>query len=79
MTLGDAAASPLLRKAAENAYSPHEAVAMLEAADYLELPSGTLPPIDKAALEIKRQKSPNLKSIEVDKLFKRTKSSALTQ
>jgi hypothetical protein len=79
LTLGAAEASPVLRKAAENAYSPHEAVAMLEAADYLELPSGTLPPIDKAALGTKRQKSTNLKPIEFDKLFKRGRTSASTQ
>lgn len=42
LTLGDAAASPLLRAAAAQAYSPHEAVELLEAADYLELPSAVL-------------------------------------
>ena len=47
LTLGDAAASPMLRAAAENAYTPHEAVAMLEAADFLDLPEGKLPPLKK--------------------------------
>ncbi len=43
LTLGDAAASPMLRAAAAQAYSPHEAVELLEAADFLELPSAILP------------------------------------
>lgn len=38
ITLGDAAAGPLLRKAAALAPTPHEAVALIEAADYVELP-----------------------------------------
>jgi hypothetical protein len=42
IVLGDKAAGPLLRKAAALAPSPQEAVALLEAADYIELPSGTL-------------------------------------
>lgn len=79
LILGDKAASPLLRKAAENAYSPHEAVAMLEAADYLELPSGKLPPIDKNAVESKGQKPSNSKPLNVNELFRRTGSSAATQ
>jgi hypothetical protein len=40
--LGDAAAGPLLRKAAAIAPTPHEAVALLEAADYVELPPAKL-------------------------------------
>ena len=40
--LGDAAAAPLLRSAAKLAPSPEEAVAMNEAAAYVELPSGSL-------------------------------------
>lgn len=39
VVLGDASAGPLLREAAKNAPSPREAVAMEEAADYVELPS----------------------------------------
>lgn len=42
ITLGDAAASPLLRKAAGLAPTPQEAVALVEAADYVELPPGKL-------------------------------------
>lgn len=41
-TLGDAAAAPLLRAASRQAATPQEAVALIEAADYLELPSGSL-------------------------------------
>jgi hypothetical protein len=40
--LGDAAAAPMLRSASRLAPSPEEAVAMNEAAEYVELPSGTL-------------------------------------
>lgn len=39
IVLGDKAAGPLLRKAAELAPTPQEAVALIEAADYVELPS----------------------------------------
>ena len=42
IVLGDAAAGPLLRKASDDAATPQEAVAFIEAADYVELPSGTL-------------------------------------
>ncbi len=49
IVLGDAAAGPLLRQAAEKAPSPKEAVAMAEAADYVELPSGTFVPKDRTA------------------------------
>lgn len=42
VVLGDASAGPMLRDASKLASTPHEAVAMLEAADYVELPSGTL-------------------------------------
>lgn len=40
INLGDAAAGPLLREASHNVSTPQEAVALLEAADYVELPSG---------------------------------------
>ena len=42
LVLGDAAGSPLLRQAAGTLKDPREAVKYLEAADYLELPSGSL-------------------------------------
>lgn len=41
IVLGDGSAGPMLRDASKLAPTPHEAVAMLEAADYVELPSGT--------------------------------------
>lgn len=41
VVLGEAAAGPLLRKAAESAPTPKEAVALAEAASFVELPSGT--------------------------------------
>jgi len=47
--LGDAAAGPLLRKAAGNAPTPKEAVALGEAADYVELPAGTFVPKERTA------------------------------
>ncbi|HAL70857.1 MAG TPA: hypothetical protein DCP71_03700 [Verrucomicrobiales bacterium] len=40
--LGDAAAAPLLRAASQLALSPEEALALKQAADYVELPSGSL-------------------------------------
>lgn len=40
INLGDAAAGPLLREASHRVATPQEAVALLEAADYVELPSG---------------------------------------
>lgn len=49
IVLGDAAAGPLLRKAAENAPTPKEAVALTEAADFIELPAGTLVPKERTA------------------------------
>ncbi|WP_367873137.1 HEAT repeat domain-containing protein [Luteolibacter sp. Populi] len=49
IVLGEAGAAPLLRKAAETAPTPQEAVAMTEAAGYLELPSGTFVPKDRTA------------------------------
>ncbi len=79
MTLGDAAASPLLRKAAEDAYSPQEAVAMLEAADYLELPSGTLSPLEKSAAETRLLKIPSVKPMQFEKFFMRDKAPAPAQ
>lgn len=42
ITLGDAAAAPLLRNAAQFAISAEEAAALRQAADYVELPSGSL-------------------------------------
>jgi hypothetical protein len=39
LQMGEAAAAPLLRAAADKARSPREALAMLDAADFLELPS----------------------------------------
>lgn len=42
LTIGDASAAPLLRKAAKNAPSPQEAVELIEAADFLELPPARL-------------------------------------
>lgn len=42
ITLGDKAAGPLLRKAAASAPTPQEAVALMEAADYVELPPAKL-------------------------------------
>ena len=49
IVLGDAAAGPLLRKAAEKAPTPKEAVALTEAADYIELPAGTFVPKDRVS------------------------------
>jgi hypothetical protein len=40
IVLGDAAAGTLLREASRKVATPQEAVALLEAADYVELPSG---------------------------------------
>ena len=42
IVLGHRDASPMLREASKLAPSPHEAVAMLDAADYLELPSASM-------------------------------------
>ncbi|QJE98779.1 hypothetical protein [Luteolibacter luteus] len=47
IVLGDSAAAPLLRKAAEKAPTPQEAVALTEAADYMELPAGSFIPKDR--------------------------------
>jgi len=49
IVLGDAAAGPLLRNAAGKAPNPKEAVALGEAADYIELPSGTFVPKERTA------------------------------
>ncbi len=49
IVLGEAAAGPLLRKAAEKSTSPKEAVALSEAADFVELPSGTFVPKDRTS------------------------------
>lgn len=51
IVLGDASAGPMLREASKQAPTPQEAVGLLEAADYVELPSGTF--------EIKRHPSAN--------------------
>jgi hypothetical protein len=48
IVLGDSSAAVMLRDAASNAHTPQEAVDMLKAAEYLELPSAT---------EIRRRKS----------------------
>jgi|GEM_PF-1435362 len=79
LTLGDAAASPLLREAAENAYSPQEAVAMLEAADYLELPSGTLPPIKKNVSGKRLRKELSVKPLQFEKFLNRDTASSAIQ
>jgi hypothetical protein len=42
IVLGHREASPMLREASKLAPTPYEAVAMLEAADYLELPSASM-------------------------------------
>jgi hypothetical protein len=42
INLGDAAAGPLLREASRHAYTPQEAVALSEAADYVELPPASV-------------------------------------
>ena len=42
IVLGDAAAGPLLREASHHVATPHEATALLEAADYVELPSASV-------------------------------------
>ena len=49
LILGDAAAGPLLRKAAGKAPTPKEAVALSEAADYVELPAGSFVPKERTA------------------------------
>jgi hypothetical protein len=49
IVLGEAAAGPLLRKAAEKSTSPKEAVALSEAADFVELPSGTCVPKERTS------------------------------
>lgn len=61
INLGDAAAGPLLRKAAKNAPTPQEAVALLEAADYVELPSGRVL-LDKDAIKTRRKPAVNVPS-----------------
>lgn len=57
IVLGDASAGPMLRDASKLAPTPHEAVAMLEAADYVELPSGTLNLKKRAMTKPKRSSS----------------------
>ena len=47
IVLGHSAAAPLLRDASKLAPTPYEAVAMLKAADYLELPSASMIEDDK--------------------------------
>jgi hypothetical protein len=47
IVLGDSAAAPLLRKAAEKAPTPQEAVALTEAADFMELPEGSFIPKER--------------------------------
>lgn len=48
IVLGDSTAAPLLRKAAEKAPTPQEAVALTEAADFMELPEGSFVPKNRA-------------------------------
>lgn len=52
IVLGHREASPMLREASKLAPSPHEAVAMLEAADYLELPSASM--IEDGKIKLKK-------------------------
>lgn len=47
IVLGDSAAAPMLRKAAASAPNPREAVALEEAAAYMELPAGTFVPKER--------------------------------
>jgi hypothetical protein len=54
IVLGDGSAGPMLRDASKLAPTPHEAVAMLEAADYVELPSGTFNLKKRATTKSKR-------------------------
>ncbi len=49
IVLGEAGASSMLREAAKKAPTPKEAVALTEAADYLELPPGSLIPEERTA------------------------------
>jgi hypothetical protein len=64
VVLGDASAGPLLREASKNASSPREAVAMEEAADYVELPSADF----KALLEELKNQPKKPKTVpETDK------------
>jgi hypothetical protein len=49
IVLGEAGAAPMLRDAAKKAPTPKEAVALTEAADYLELPSGSFVPAERTA------------------------------
>jgi hypothetical protein len=48
IVLGDSAAAPLLRAAAEKAPTAKEAVALGDAADYMELPAGTFVPKERS-------------------------------
>lgn len=64
INLGDAAAGPLLREASRHASTPEEAMALSEAADYVELPPATVrltkgtkqAPSGTAAPSIKKRK-----------------------
>jgi hypothetical protein len=49
IVLGEAGGAPLLREAAKKASTPKEAVALTEAADYLELPAGSFIPAERTA------------------------------
>lgn len=50
---GDQSAAPMLRAAADNVSDPHEKVALLEAADYLELPPlGVKPSTNRPACKV---------------------------
>ena len=58
IVLGEAAAGPLLRKAAEKSTSPKEAVALSEAADFVELPSGTFVPKERTSPGTRKPREP---------------------
>lgn len=59
--LGDASAAPLLRAAAKETSDPKEVTALLEAADYLELPPVSLTPTfqKKRTAKVKRCRGRN--------------------
>jgi hypothetical protein len=56
--LGHASAGPMMRKAAASAYTPYEAVNLLEAADYVELPSAVFKRKDPS--EVKKGPKPKM-------------------
>ena len=62
IVLGEAAAGPLLRKAAEKSTSPKEAVALSEAEDFVELPSGTFVPKERTSPGTRKPVKPGERS-----------------